>query len=250
MRRAPLALLLCSLPVSAAAQSAPSRGWVDVNVARVVSQQDDQNYELATPLFDETARAATSYPALPSATGLGIAAGVNFHPRIGVSVGWDRINYEYGVGMAVAIPHPVVFNRTATATDVTASLERSDSAIDLSLVYTPAAPDAWRVRIFGGPTYFKVTQGMVGGINFSQQFTLSGINLVDITTYDAEDVEGSTWGFNAGADVAYFFSRYVGVGGGVRFNKGTVTVEDPLTVKDAELDAGHTVISAGVRFRF
>jgi hypothetical protein len=57
-------------------------------------------------------------------------------------------------------------------------------------------------------------------------------------------VDGSTWGFNAGVDVAYFFSRYVGAGGVIRLNRGTVTVDDPLTPDAAELSAGHVTFGA------
>jgi len=49
----------------------------------------------------------------------------------------------------------------------------------------------------------------------------------------------------------YFFSRHIGVGGVVRFNQGTVEIdEEPLTEQPAEWKAGHTIVGGGLRLRF
>ena len=55
---------------------------------------------------------------------------------------------------------------------------------------------------------------------------------------------------NVGGDVGFFFSRHVDVGGIVRFNKGTVTLSDPLTDEDVERDASHVSFGGGLRLRF
>jgi hypothetical protein len=131
------------------------------------------------------------------------------------------------------------------------ALERKDRSIDILAMYTVPTPDPIRIRLFGGPTHFKVTQEMVSDVFFNQAFTLAGANTVDITRSEQQRVEGSAWGFNLGADVAYFFSRYIGVGGVVRFNKGTIEMEEePLTGEPAEWKAGHTIVGGGLRVRF
>jgi hypothetical protein len=57
-------------------------------------------------------------------------------------------------------------------------------------------------------------------------------------------------GWNAGAELSVFFSRFVGVGAGFRFNKGTVEIDEPLSLEEADLDVGHATISVGARVRF
>jgi outer membrane protein with beta-barrel domain len=237
---------------TASAQSAPSRGWLDVDFVSVRGSQGEQTFTARTSVFQEQASFASAYPELPSATGGNIAGGFNIHPRIGVGVHFVNISYEMPVGLAVNIPHPLFFNRFATDSDVTDSaLERKDRSIDIAAVYTVPTPDAVRIRVFGGPTHFNVKQEMVSDVYFNQMFNLLGANVVDITRFDQQRVDGSAWGFNVGTDVAYFFSRYIGVGGVLRFNRGTVEIEkEPLTETPTELKAGHTMIGGGLRLRF
>jgi len=45
-------------------------------------------------------------------------------------------------------------------------------------------------------------------------------------------------GFHAGADVGYFFSRHAGVGGTVRFSRGSVEMTEPLSEKPAQMTTG------------
>jgi hypothetical protein len=246
------AIVLMSTASTAFAQGAPSRGWLDIDFVSVRPSQDTQTFTHSTQVFDEVASFASAYPDLPSASGGNIGGGFNIHPRIGVGVHFVNVNYETPVGLAVNVPHPLFFNRFAADSDVTNStLERKDRSIDLLAMYTVPMPDAIRIRVFGGPTYFKVSQQMVSDIYFNQAFNLVGGNIVDITRSDQQQVEGSAWGFNVGADVAYFFTRYIGVGGVVRFNQGTVEVDkEPLTEQPAEWKAGHTIIGGGLRLRF
>ena len=245
------AMALVITASTAFAQGAPSRGWVDILVVSVRPSQDTQTFTYRTQVFDELASFASAYPDLPSANGGNIGGGFNVHPRIGVGVHFVNVNYEMPVGLAVNVPHPLIFNRFATDSDVISTLERKDRAIDLLAVYTLPTPDAFRVRVFGGPTYFQVSQEMVSDIYFNQAFNLVGGNIVDITRSDQQQVEGSAWGFNVGADVAYFFSRHIGVGGVVRFNQGTVEIDnEPLTEQPAEWKAGHTIVGGGLRLRF
>lgn len=249
MRRLSLCFALAVfLPSLAAAQT---RGWVGVNVASWTSAQESQTYTFNSRVFGETATAVTNYPELGSAIGVDVAAGVNIVPMFGVGVSADVASYDYTVGLAVRIPHPTAFNRHATATGSSAPMSRSDTGINISAVYTPRTPDSVQVRLFGGPTYFSVEQDMVGRINYAQVFNLLGVNLVEVTTTQDSTVNESAWGFHAGADVSYFFSRYVGVGGMVRFSRGTVDIQsEPLSAGPAELSTGFAVVGGGVRFRF
>lgn len=243
-------LMLSASPVFA--QSAPDNVWINVDFVSVQPAQEIQTYTFSAPLFGETASLASAYPDLPSVKGGDIGAGFNIRHGIGFGLHFVGVDYEMPVGLAISIPHPAFFNRSATDSDVTASLlERSDRSVDLFATYTLPTPDAFRVRVFGGPTYFKVRQDMVSDIRFSQVFNLLGGNVVDITGFDQREVDGSAWGFNIGVDVGYFFSRHIGVGGGVRFNKGTVDIdEEPLSEEPAELDAGSAVFGGGLRLRF
>lgn len=234
------------------AQSAPSHGWVDFNVATFQAAQGGQTVTLTDTVYLEPATASASYPALPRATGFDVAAGFALRGPIGAGVNVTTTSYTYTAVMSMSIPHPWYFDLPGSASAVTdRPLERSTTAVDLQAVVTPRTPEAWRIRLFAGPTYFHLRQDMVASIRYAQVYTVFGDNDVTITDFTPQAVRGSAWGFNAGADVTYFLGRYVGVGGTVRVNRGTVTVEsEPLTAEPVDLTVGGVMVGGGLRLRF
>jgi hypothetical protein len=224
---------------------------VDINFISVRSTQDELTATGFAPMFGEIARFGAVYPALPAVNGAGLEGGFLAHPRFGVGIRFDFVDYESFVALAANVPHPTLFNRFGSDVGVTATtLKRKDRGFDISAIYIAPTSDAWRVRLFAGPTYFNVSQDMVGGIRYNQFPTIFGSNVVDINGFIEREVSGSAWGFNAGVDVAYFFSRHVGAGGVLRLNRGTVTVDDPLTGDAADLEAGDVTFGGGLRLRF
>jgi hypothetical protein len=247
-----VAFVLFSMTASSVFGQTFDRGWIDINVASVTSAQDEQQYVWQGRIFNEIATFSAAYPALPRATGLLSGAGVRVLGGLGVGVQWIQAKYEYDVGLAANIPHPVLFNRFGSdATLTNERLTRKDNAVDISAVFQVPTRDHWRVRVFGGPTFFKLNQEFVQDIAFSQVFNLLGTNIIDITNYSSQTVDESTWGFHAGADVGFFFSRHVGVGGGARFNRGTVSLSsEPLSEQPADIKVGGAVVDGGLRLRF
>lgn len=245
-----LAASLIAVPVFA---QAPSRGWVDVNFVGIQSRQDGQVSVLQIPRFSETATFMALYPKFGSTKSIDFGAGFSFGSSspIGVGVRFNTLKFKYQAGLSAQIPHPNFFNRSATGTDTTIeTLERDDYSIDIFAQYTFKTMDAVRIRAFGGPTYFHTAADRVSDIGYIQTSNLLGFNAIDVTSYESEEITGSAWGFNVGVDVAYFFSRYVGVGGVVRFNQGNITIDDPLSGDEAELTGGRTVFGGGLRLRF
>jgi hypothetical protein len=243
--------------ISQSAPSAPpksntSGAWIDVNFIAVNPAQKAQAYVRTEIIHSETATGASAYPELPTAYGAGIDGGYQFENGVGFGIHWMPAKYDYTVGLAIKIPHPNFFNAYATDADVTAgTLTRKDNAVDISITYVPRTPDKLRIRLFGGPTYFSVSQEMVSNIFFNQSFGIFNTsNVVTITEYDQETAEGSTWGFHGGVDVSYFFARHVGVGGVVRVNGGSVDIDEPLSEEKATLKLGGVLLGVGIRFRF
>lgn len=255
MRQTRVALLLAcafsAVSLPAAAQTF-DRGWIDVNFVSAAPAQGEQVYEFQSVLFGELAGFATAYPEMPRGKGLVPGAGVRIVGGLGVGFQFSRLQYEYQVGLGVDIPHPTIANRFASDSSTTADvLERTDTALDISIAYQVPTPDTWRLRVFGGPTRFSVKQDMVQDILYSQVFTPAGGNQVDITNFVQETASGSGFGFHVGVDVGYYFSRHVGVGGVVRMNRATIDIaNEPLSEEPAELKLGATYFGGGLRIRF
>jgi hypothetical protein len=92
---------------------------------------------------------------------------------------------------------------------------------------------------------------MVQAVRYTQRFgVITTTNIVSIVGSDASVVEGAGWGFHAGVDVGYFFSRYAGVGGTWRFSRGSVEMAEPLTGKPAQMTTGGMQLGGGLRLRF
>ncbi len=97
------------------------------------------------------------------------------------------------------------------------------------------------VVVFGGPSFFTVKQSVVTGITYSEDYPY------DEATFSGADVETEEekkTGFNVGADVGYYFTKNVGVGGIIRFSPTKVTFSL------GEVDAGGAMVGGGLRLRF
>lgn len=229
------------------------RGWIDVDVARLESRQDAQTLTRTFPLFREAAGLGAGYPDLPAFVALGVSGGVAIGSSgFGISVRFGAEHYTHNVALAIVVPSQFFFgNSDSDATFTSSQLERKDRSVDISAQYTFPTNRRFRIRAFGGPTYFHVTNEMVSDIGFSQfDSPILPVNVVVIKTFAQSKVSGSGGGFNVGGDASVFFAEHVGAGGGVRFNAGKVNVNDPLTQTKVELRAGHLEVGGGLRLRF
>ena len=239
-------------PAPSVAPDRTDRGWIDIDFARFQSSQAAQTFTFAGTLSQETSALAAAYPKLPAVSDIGISGGVGFQRGIGIAARFSGANYKSTVGLGISVPSPYFFNNSASDASVTkTALERRERSFSVSAVYTIPSSDRARVRIFGGPTYFHVTNDMVSDIEYQQvASSLIRINVVAITGFAHREVSGSTIGFHTGADAAVFFARHVGVGGGLRFATGTVTVAEPLSEVDGDLNVRQVEAGGGLRLRF
>jgi hypothetical protein len=192
--------------------------------------------------YAETAHLTTHY---------GMAAGAGFDGAFG----W-RVHSNLAVGAAVSVfskaapvsvdgtvPHPLYLNRDRSVTGSFSSL-RNEVGIHLQATWVVPSGRRMLIALSGGPSYISVSQDVA-----------SGINLSTVYPYDSTDVAGATTtraskgqiGFNAGADVAYFFSGTVGVGVMARFSRASVSL--PTPGGNVNSAAGGFQAGVGLRFR-
>jgi hypothetical protein len=250
-RTALLGAIFLAAALPADAQS-PDHGWVDVNAVSVQAAQGTQSYVYNQTISLEQAAFASAYPKMPTAHTVEINGGVRLGGAIAMGVYLGGVNSEYKVGLGATVPHPLLFNHSATAASTTATtLQRHDRSLDISVVYLPPlANKNVSLRFFGGPTYFTVSQDMVSDIGYEQTYNLFGVNIVNITTFQQKAVDSTAWGVHGGFDFGYFLTRYIGIGGGLRVNAGSASVEDPLSLTAAKLKLGHVTAGGGLRLRF
>ena len=222
----------------------PFRGYVSVNGGYQANSTDFHD-SIAFTEFVEQGSIDSSY-SVKSGPQLDIAGGARVWRALGIGVGVTRFSKSGTASVAGKIPHPFFFNQARSVEGEAAGLKREELAIHIQAMAIIPGGERLSLAVFAGPSFFNVKQGIVKKLQYSQQYpydtaTLSGV--------DADTPSESAIGFNAGADVGYFFARNVGIGGVVRVSRASAdfTSIDGETVG---VDAGGVQAGAGLRLRF
>jgi hypothetical protein len=241
---------------SAEAQSTFERAWIDVNFGVAVAAEDAFSMDATGELFDEPADFGADY-GLPRGASFDFGGGFMITPVFGVGVSFTGTAHEEEASLSARIPHPVFANLYASDDALTDEvLQRVEGGVNLQAMIVAAQTDRFRFRVFGGPTYFRVEQDAVTDIRFNQVFRIvPATNSIEITEFDSERIEGTGWGFHAGADASVFFNRIIGVGGFAKFSRGSVDLENTLATAVGEDDvvevkAGGFQVGGGLRLKF
>ncbi len=233
------------------AQGAASRGWVDVNVGVAAAAQRTFTMSGAEPLYLETLRSQVDYR-LPTGADFDFGFGVRLTRAFGLGLSFSGTAHQDAAQLFVQVPHPLAFDAFASDTAPTdQALTRSEGGAHIQFVFVAPTTGRLRVRVFGGPTFFRVEQEGVDVIEYNQVYGIfTTANNVTITTYRSRKVDGSGWGFHAGADVSWFFNRVVGIGAIVRFSRGSVSIENTIGTGTIDVKAGGVQAGGGLRLRF
>ena len=252
---APPAVLAAALSVivlavavpPAAAQPGAARGALSINGGLQTATSDfADNVRFGHALFGpEEAALDTRYPASDDALfDIGGSVRVWRSLAVGASVSW--LTRETDADVTGRLPHPFWFDRPRGVSGTATGLARTETAVHVHAQWVIPVGRSVAVTLFGGPTWFNATQDLVADITFEQAYPF------DAATYsgaNAGERSASTIGAHAGADVAYYFSERIGIGGMVRFSRGSVDLDSPDgdTLKN---DVGGVHTSGGLRIRF
>ena len=225
-------------PPSAARPTIAERVTVSINASYLTASRtfdDSRTFDL----YAEQGSFTTDYDVEAR---VGVDAGAFVRVWQGLAVGGAFTSYKDDSDLVIegSIPHPLLFNQPRSV-EGTAPGTREETAFHLQVAYIVPVNRNLRVVVFGGPSFFTVKQSVVTGITYNEDYPY------DEATFSGADVETEEeqkTGFNVGADVGYYFTKNVGVGGIVRFSQTKVTFSL------GEVDAGGAMVGGGVRFRF
>jgi hypothetical protein len=238
-------------PAIAPAPRAPARGWFDVNIGVAVAAEEETEAIYNDIRYEEVATFATLYRA-PLGASFDIGGGYMFTRHLGFGVSVTGTAHEDTADLAISIPHPIFPNRHATdAAETEDKLMRTEGAVHLQLVAGAPLGDSVTLRVFGGPSYFRLEGDGISGVFYDQAW-FGTANAVEITSYDTEKFEGTGWGFHVGADLSGYFTRVFGLGAFVRYSRGEVEIEDAalLVNQPWEVKVGGFQAGGGIRLRF
>jgi hypothetical protein len=229
-------------PVATAKPTGPAspseRVIVSVNASYLTASRtfdDSRTFDLHA----DTARFGADYAVEPS-VGVDAGAFVRVWKGLAAGVAFTAHSDTRDIAVDASLPHPFLFS-SPRAIEGTVSGDHEETGVHLQVAYILPLRGRLQAVVFGGPSFFTVKQSVVTAIQFSESYPY------DTASFDGATVEveeEQTTGFNVGADVAYYFSKNVGVGGIVRFTGAT------LNYSLGDVDAGGAMVGGGLRLRF
>lgn len=238
-----LAILLFSAR-DAAAQTPAGRFSISVN-GGVQAAASDLHDTFTFVEFQENGTVTADYPAK---AGLLVDGGfaVRLQKKIRAAVVVAYATRDSAAGIKAQIPHPFVLGRLRDISGTSSKLNRRELGAHAQLQYVMPLTSRVHLVLAGGPSYFNVEQQLVDTVQFDQVYPYDEATFRGATHRRAK---GSGVGFNAGADAVWTFNRSVGLGGTVRFVRGSVDVKAADNRK-VNVDAGGVQGGLGLRFFF
>ncbi len=182
-----------------------------------------------------------------SGPALNISAGATIWRNIGVGVGVTRFSRSTPISLTASVPHPFFFNRARSISGDIGGLKREELAVHVQARANFTPSPKIQAVLFAGPSFFSVNQGIVNDFEISETYPY------DTATFSrgvTTTVDESKVGFNVGADVGYFFTRQIGVGGSVQWSGTTIDMPASGGTGTFELKAGGLQAGGGLRLRF
>ena len=143
-------------------------------------------------------------------------------------------------------PHPFFFNQPRTGSFDTGTLDRAEVGVHPSVAWIAPASKKLRLTVFGGPSFFTITQTAVDTPTVTDVYPYDTITVASGTT---TDVEETAVGVHAGIDATWYFTSRLGAGVLARFTTATATAS--VNGGDSfDLKAGGAQIGVGLRFKF
>ena len=175
-----------------------------------------------------------------------IAGGGVLWRQLGVGVGVSRFSVSTPSSLTAAIPHPFFFSRARSVSGDVADLKRDELAVHVQARGIFPVGTRFQVMVFGGPSFFQVKQTMVTDYTYNESYPYDAATFRAATTTRASV---SKVGFNAGGDVAVFFTQQLGVGATVQFAGTSVDLPGALGAA-TDVKVGGVQAGAGLRLRF
>lgn len=222
----------------------PNRVFVDINGG---FQSGTQTFSDTTDdaLYGESASWDADYETR-SGPAFDVGGGVRVWRNLIASVAYSRYRDTNLAAIEGEIPHPFFFNRNRAISGESAGLIQQEDVVHLSAMWAERAGRRLDVRVFGGPSLYRVQRDLVSDIAYAETYPY------DTASFDSATVERvkvDTWGFHVGGDVTWMFTQMVGVGAMARFSRAETDLSSPANGDPISLRFGGLQFGGGLRFR-
>ena len=222
----------------------PGRIFIDVNGGY---QSGDLAFgdTRSEPVFGETSSWSADYT-VKSGPAFDIGGGVRLWRNLIANVTYSRFSDTNIAAVAGRVPHPFFFNRDREYAGESIGLRQQEQAIHVGVSWSEPVGRHLEVRAFGGPSFFTLERDMISGVIYTESYPF---DTAAFGRAEVERLKENTLGFHVGADVAWMFTRHLGVGGLVRFTRAEASLTSPGSANTFTLDQGGLQVGAGLRLR-
>jgi hypothetical protein len=228
----------------ASAQPLRNRYWISADAGVQLSTDEirdgfefDRYVEPATATVEHDAGIGPAinggFGVLLSRNGLGVAVSVTRFSRTGT------------VQVDASIPHPFFFDRPREISGAADDIARSETGIHGQLTYTLQTRNRLRVMLGGGISVFNIEQELVTNVRYTESFPFDDAQFSGVET---DRSSATAIGFNTGVDIRWLLSRNLGVGGLIRYSRGTVDLD--VQDRTVGVEAGGLQALGGIRVHF
>ena len=228
----------------ARAQPLRNRYWISVDAGVQLSTDEirdgfefDRNVEPATAMVGHDAGIG---PAINGGFGVLLS-----RKGLGAAVSVTRFSRNGTVQVDASIPHPFFFDRPREISGEADDISRSETDIHGQLTYTLQTRNRLRVMLGGGVSVFNVEQELVTTVRYTESFPFDEAQFSGV---DTDRSSATAIGFNAGVDIRWLLSRNLGVGGLIRYSRGTVDLD--VQDRTVDVEAGGLQALGGIRVHF
>lgn len=195
--------------------------------------------------FDQYLEQASMTARYPKKDGSAYAGGATFRVwrNLGVGVSLSVMSRSTTGDLSGTVPHPFHY-RSNRAVSTTMPIKHDEAGAHVSAAYVIPAGRRLLLTLSAGPSYFSVKQSLVDAVHVDEEYPYDAATLQSPIVLSATK---SAWGFHAGADVGFFFTRSIGVGVAVRYAGASVSM--PARGGNVSVKAGGAQVGAGLRIR-
>lgn len=194
----------------------------------------------------ETATTTADY-AVERGAGLDAGAFVRVWRRLGIGASVSSVARTSDVNVSARYPHPFFFSQARTASTSVADLDRAEVGVHLSAAWLLPSHGRFGGVLYAGPTFFRLTQNVVETLAVAEAYPYDSVTIAP--SGSPTELSETAVGFHAGADVAWYFSKRVGIGAMARYAtaKKAIAIDSGQTF---DLEAGGFQAGLGLRVRF
>jgi hypothetical protein len=234
-------------PATRAAPRGPGPQWTDiarfgVNGGRQMGLRSFGHDDAAFgDRYAEDGRFGAEYP-IEDAIFFDASGVVRLWKNIGAGGAFSRYRAESGAAVSAAVPHPFFFERNRLI-DAEQPATREQTVVQLHGVIGVPISQSVLLTAVAGPAFVSIRQTMVDGVDVSETYPF---DVAAITGVDLRTARDSVVGFSAGVGVDWMFTRALGVGALVRYQRATADLET-WAGNRVSVDVGGLQVGAGIR---